>query len=178
MDIFSILESSQDISKKEDAIVLLSYYVKYTAKHIIDYIDMIFSTLIKFLKYEDTESDKDDSSIDDENRISNEILNIHVLSIISELISSDETSDAHCIEDDYKDIILICIANLKENSSSLNQEISLKTILAILEHSDNDWNIYFTILCIKENMDFVPTPIVFNIFQCIFYHRMMMLKNA
>ena len=68
MDIFSILESSQDISKKEDAIVLLSYYVKYTAKHIIDYIDMIFSTLIKFLKYEDTESDKDDSSIDDENR--------------------------------------------------------------------------------------------------------------
>ena len=146
MDIFSILESSQDISKKEDAIVLLSYYVKYTAKHIIDYIDMIFSTLIKFLKYEDTESDKDDSSIDDENRISNEILNIHVLSIISELISSDETSDAHCIEDDYKDIILICIANLKENSSSLNQEISLKTILAILEHSDNDWNIYFNFI--------------------------------
>ena len=142
MDIFNILESSQDIAKKKDAIMLLSFFVKYIARFIIDYVDMTFSTLIKFLEIEDEPSDKDDSISDDESKSSNEMLNIHVLSIISELVYQRRQGS----EEDYHDIISICIDNLKANSSSLNQEISLKTILAVLEHSDHDWNVYFNFI--------------------------------
>ena len=37
---------------------------------------------------------------------------------------------------------MICISNLKDNSP-IKQEVSLKTILAILENSFIDWKIYF-----------------------------------
>jgi hypothetical protein len=43
----------------------------------------------------------------------------------------------------FKEIIIICIENLKDNSSTVKQEISLKTILSILENSDVEWKIYF-----------------------------------
>jgi hypothetical protein len=46
-------------------------------------------------------------------------------------------------EDYYKQVLTICITNLKDNSSSVKQEVSLKTVLSILENSLIDWKIYF-----------------------------------
>jgi FKBP12-rapamycin complex-associated protein len=125
MEIFNLLDLSQDPAEKEDAIILLNFYVKYAGIHILDYVELIFSTLIKLLK-------KD----------CNDILNISILSIVSELISSSK-NNKHLNEDYFKQIILICIENLQDNSSIVKQEISLKTILSILENSNIEWKIYF-----------------------------------
>ena len=50
LDIFNRLDLSLDNGEKVDAIILLNYYVKYSGSHILDYVEIIFSTLIKILK--------------------------------------------------------------------------------------------------------------------------------
>ncbi len=50
LDIFNRLDLSLDNVEKVDAIILLNYYVKYSGCHILDYVEIIFSTLIKILK--------------------------------------------------------------------------------------------------------------------------------
>lgn len=125
LDIFNILDLSIDLNEKEEAIILLNFFVKYAGSHILDYVELIFSTLIKILKNN-----------------SNDILNISILNIVSELVSNSRNKK-NLNEDYYKEIILICIESLKDNSSTVKQEISLKTILSILESSDVQWKIYF-----------------------------------
>lgn len=125
LDIFNILDLSIDLNDKEEAIILLNFFVKYAGGHILDYVELIFSTLIKILKNN-----------------SNDILNISILNIVSELVSNSKNKK-NLNEDYYKEIILICIESLKDNSSIVKQEISLKTIFSILENSDVQWKIYF-----------------------------------
>ena len=143
MEIFMTLESSENITEKEDSIILLSYIVKYTGKCIVDYLEIYFSNLVRLLKDDDEEIQN--KSSDDSEEESNQTLNMHILSILGELIINSEKHTTEK-ENQYKEIISICIKNLKDNSSQLNQEISLKTILAIFEHSDYDWNIYFNFI--------------------------------
>ena len=50
LDIFNRLDLSLDNAEKVDAIILLNFYVKYSGQHILDYVEIIFSTLIKILK--------------------------------------------------------------------------------------------------------------------------------
>ena len=50
LDIFNRLDLSLDNAEKVDAIILLNFYVKYSGTHILDYVEIIFSTLIKILK--------------------------------------------------------------------------------------------------------------------------------
>ena len=148
MEIFNTLQSGRNSSEKEEAIILLSYYVKYLGKYIIDYLSIVFTILIKLIKDEPNQNQNtEDSSISEETRNSNEILNIHILSIISELMNSHSfTENIGENELYYKDIMNICINDLKENSNSLNQEICLKTILSVLEHSGLDLNVYFNFI--------------------------------
>ena len=143
MEIFMTLESSENITEKENSIILLSYIVKYTGKCIVDYLEIYFSNLVRLLKDDDEEVQNKSSSDSEEE--SNQTLNMHILSILGELIINSEKHTSEK-ESQYKEIISLCIKNLKENSSQLNQEISLKTILAIFEHSDYDWNIYFNFI--------------------------------
>ena len=143
MEIFMTLESSENITEKEDSIILLSYIVKYTGKCIVEYLEIYFSNLVRLLKDDDEEVQNKSSSDSEEE--SNQTLNMHILSILGELIINSENHNKEK-EIQYKEIITLCIKNLKENSSQLNQEISLKTILAIFEHSDYDWNIYFNFI--------------------------------
>ena len=65
------------------------------------------------------------------------------MTIIRELINNNYYNDKKTIEKYYKDIIVICISILKENASIQKQEISLMTVLSILENSDKDWKIYY-----------------------------------
>jgi FKBP12-rapamycin complex-associated protein len=125
LDIFNVLDLSIDLNEKEEAIILLNYFVKYAGSHILDYVELIFSTLIKILKNN-----------------SNDILNNSILNIVSELVSNGKNKK-NLNEEYYKEIILICIESLKDNSSIFKQEISLKTILSILENSEVKWKIYF-----------------------------------
>ena len=135
LDIFSILDFGLKLSEKEDAVILLNYYVKYNGPYILDYVELIFSTLIKILK---------------SNNNTNDVLNVSILSIVSELIANSKskysnttTRDIPVREEYFKEIFSICIENLKDNSSNVKQEVSLKTILSILENSELEWNVYF-----------------------------------
>ncbi len=69
LDIFNRLDLCLDQSEREDAIVLLNYYVEFAGSQILDYVELIFKTLIKMLK-----------------SYSNDTLNISILNILSELI--------------------------------------------------------------------------------------------
>lgn len=138
LEIFMTLEISNNIFEKEDAIVLMSYYVKYTGMYIVDYVQIIFSTLIKILKAETTF----DAENEMQKTYSNTMLIISILTIIRELISNNYYTDKSQIEKYYKDILVICIEILKENSSMQKQEIALMTVLSILENSKKDWKIY------------------------------------
>ena len=71
------------------------------------------------------------------------MLIVSILTIIRELINNNYYNDKKTIEKYYKDIIVICISILKENASIQKQEISLMTVLSILENSDKDWKIYY-----------------------------------
>ena len=139
LEIFATLEISTNIFEKEDAIVLMSYYVKYTGMYIVDYVQIIFSTLIKILKSETTF----DTDSEVQKAYSNNMLIVSILTIIRELINNNYYNDKKTIEKYYKDIIVICISILKENASIQKQEISLMTVLSILENSDKDWKIYY-----------------------------------
>ena len=55
MEIFMTLESSENITEKENSIILLSYIVKYTGKCIVDYLEIYFSNLVRLLKNDDEE---------------------------------------------------------------------------------------------------------------------------
>ena len=136
LEIFMILEISTNIFERENAIVLLSYYVKYTIEYILDYIQLIFTKLIKILKSE--------TIIDQDNEVqkiySNNMLIISTLSIVCDLIERKYTKAIECY---YKDIMLICIVILKTNSTNAKIEISLRTILSILENDiSNKWKTY------------------------------------
>lgn len=128
LEIFNKILLSIDKSDKEESVLLLSFFVKYTGKHILDYVEMIFSQLISVLK----------QSVNDEN----DILNISILIIVSELIVHNKKRENMKISY-FKNVMEVCIENLKDNSNTNKQEISLKTVLSILEYSGYKFNIYF-----------------------------------
>ena len=138
LEIFLSLEISRNVYEKEESIVLLSYFVKYTGKYIVDYVQIIFSTLVKILKSETDFHFENGETISH----SNDILVISILSIISELIKNKYYFKKQ-IESYCKDILLICIGILKENAGESKEEKALFTILSILENSEIDWKIYY-----------------------------------
>ena len=137
LEIFMLLEISSNVYEREDAIVLMSYYVKYTGEYIVDYVQLIFTNLIKILKSEtNLEQDNEMLKVN-----TNNMLIISTLSIICDLIDNKYTT---AIEEYFKEIMSICINILKTNTSNAKQAISLRTILSILENDDNNkWKVYY-----------------------------------
>ena len=138
LQIYACLVNSNNQLRKEENIILLSYLVKYMGNHIVDEIEMLFSTLLGLLK-EETNFNKDIS----ESRKQNEIIILGILSLMSELMINQYFNKSK-IEAYIKDIILISISILDDNlsTSSLKEETVLYTILSILNYSNKEWNIY------------------------------------
>lgn len=128
LEIFNTILLSLEKSDTEEAVVLLCYFVRYSGKHILDYIELILPQLISVLK----------QSVNEEN----DILNISILSIVSELIIHNKNSQ-NMKTQHLNTIIEVCIENLKDNSNLNKQEISLKTVLSILENASVKFKIYF-----------------------------------
>jgi hypothetical protein len=138
LQIYACLVNSNNQYRKEENIILLTNLVKYMGNHIVDEIEMLFSTLLRILK-EETNFNKDIS----ESKKQNEIIVFGVLSLISELMINQYYNKSK-IEAYIKDIISISINILEDNlsTSSLKEETVLYTILSILTHSNKEWNIY------------------------------------
>ena len=136
--IYACLVNSNNQFRKEENIILLTYLVKYMGNHIVDEIEMLFSTLLELLK-EETNFNKDIS----ESKKQNEIIVLGILSLISELMINQYYNKSK-IEEYIKDIILISISIIDDNLSisSLKEETVLYTILSILTYSNKEWNIY------------------------------------
>ena len=145
LQIYACLVNSNNQYRKEENIILLTNLVKYMGNHIVDEIEMLFSTLLRILK-EETNFNKDIS----ESKKQNEIIVFGVLSLISELMINQYYNKSK-IEAYIKDIISISINILEDNlsTSSLKEETVLYTILSILTHSNKEWNIY------EENINLV-----------------------
>ena len=138
LQIYACLVNSNNQLRKEENIILLTYLVKYMGNHIVEEIEMLFSTLLGLLK-DETNFNKDIS----ESRKQNEIIILGILSLISELMINQYYNKSK-IEAYIKDIILISISILDDNlsTSSLKEETVLYTILSILFYSNKEWNIY------------------------------------
>ena len=138
LQIYACLVNSNNQYRKEENIILLTYLVKFMGEHIVDEIEILFSTLLRLLK-EETNFNKDIS----ESKKKNEIIVFSVLSLISELMINQYYNKSK-IEIYIKDIISISINILDDNlsTSSLKEETVLHTILSILTHSNKEWNIY------------------------------------
>ena len=138
LQIYACLVNSNNQYRKEENIILLTYLVKYMGNHIVDEIEILFSTLLRILK-EETNFKKDIS----ESKKQNEIIVFGVLSLISELMINQYYNKSK-IEVYIKDIISISINILEDNlsTSSLKEETVLYTILSILTHSNKEWDIY------------------------------------
>ena len=138
LQIYASLVNSNNQYRKEENIILLQYLVKYMGNHIVDEIEILFSTLLSLLK-EETNFNKDIS----ESKKQNEIIVLGVLSLISELMINQYYNKSK-IEAYIKDILSISISILEDNlsTSSLKEETVLYTILSILTHSNEEWNIY------------------------------------
>ena len=146
MRIYSILEFSSDVFDKEKAISLLSFYINYTKDITLEFFDKkIFEVLIREIKNNENIYDTESSySLSDmQEKEYNDDLNLKISSILTELISNscnignNENKEAY-----FKDIIEECINNLTENTNNTSQEILLKTILTVFEHSEKNWDVY------------------------------------
>ena len=81
LQIYACLVNSNNQYRKEENIILLTYLVKYMGNHIVNEIEILFSTLLGLLK-EETNFNKAIS----ESKKQNEIIILGILSLISELI--------------------------------------------------------------------------------------------
>ena len=140
MEIFNTLEAKYNMAEKEDAIVLLRFYVKHANKYIIEYLYIIFDSLISILKSSLDESSNSDSSLEEASYQISSTLKVNILHIICDLL---EIHSKVLTNESYTEILNICIENLKEISVNSIVEISLKSILAVLEYSNVDFNVYF-----------------------------------
>ena len=120
INLILIINKSTDIIQKEDEIVLLYYFIKFSKDYIdIDLINLLSINLLKMIG----------------NYKINPIINSYILQIFSTL---SERKDLKLIFKehlfDYSDIILdICIENLKEGLNTSKTEISLKTLYLIIK---------------------------------------------
>ena len=148
MRIFLVLSSNQEIIEKEKEILLLKHLVNNAGKFIFCYLEEIFENLIQLLTVEqdisasDSDSENNDKERYEKDKEYNLVnLNMQILSILTELIKNNyhlnEKQEIYC-----HNIVKICIENLKENSNTRNQDILLKAITTIFEHSLSDWEIY------------------------------------
>ena len=144
MRIYSVLNFSTDIFDKEKVISLLNYYIIYTKDIILEYFDKnIFEVLIKEINKKESLDDSESNTLSVQEKEYNDDLNLKISSILTELISnSSNLGNKENEELYYKDIIEACINNLKENTNNTSQEILLKTILTVFEHSIKNWDVY------------------------------------
>lgn len=129
LEIFNSILLSIEKFDCEEAVVVLSYFVKYSGKYILDYVQLIFPQLIEILKF----------SVYEEN----DILNKSILCVVSELIVHNKKFNSKIKFEQLTKIIEVCVENLKDNSNLNKQEISLKTVLSILENSSYKFKIYY-----------------------------------
>ena len=149
--IFKILKFSYNVFEKEKEISLLSYYIKNLKDIILEYLDdSIFEILIKEINnntdfyynqsYSISEIREKDKEKEKECK---DDLNLKISSILIELVSCsyhffNQKSEKDC----YKQILDAFINLLMESTDIKNQEVFLKTILAIFENSVNYWDVY------------------------------------
>ena len=139
LKIYLCLITSNNQYLKEDNIILLSYFIKYTGNYIIEEIEKVFPTLLKILR-EETNNKNNNAG---ESKKPNDMIILGILSVISELIKNQYFNHSQ-IELYINDIMLISINILGDNlsSSSIKEETALYTILSILTNTDKDWKIY------------------------------------
>ena len=132
------LVTSNNQHRQEKNIILLTYFIKYAGNSIDnETIHMIFTNLLKILKKENNENNSDDF------KKQNDSITLGVLSVISELINSQNYNKSS-LEEYLNDIMSISINILEENISlsPIKEKTSLNIILSILTNSDKDWKIY------------------------------------
>ena len=144
--IFTVLKFSYNIFEKEKEISLLSFYITNLKDIILEYFDKtIFEILIKEINSnKDFYYNQSFSMSDIKEKECKDDLNLKIASILIELVSSSyhffkiNKEKKNC----YNQILVTFINLLMEKPDIKNQEIFLKTILAIFENSVNYWNVY------------------------------------
>ena len=162
IEIFIILDTSENMELKELNIELLKYYIKYCGKYITNYLEIIFYKLIQifFNNYEKEKSNLNSNNIinvDNDNYVNkNYYHNIIILNIIKEIINYGNINLNSNLKNNLNEIIVkiinICNDYLKEVSSSESKEIILSLLLTIFENSSYDYNIYFNHLELVTNL--------------------------
>ena len=133
------LITSNNQYRIEKNIILLNYFIKYTANNIVESLEKIFTTLLKLLKKETSK----DFNILDELKKQNDVIILKVLSVISELMNN-QYFNKNLLDESLNDIMLTSISILEDNItfSSTKEETVLNAILSILVNTNKDWKIY------------------------------------
>ena len=162
LEIFFILDTSENMDLKELNIELLKYYIKYCGKYITNYLEIIFYKLIQifFNNYNKEKSNLNSNNIiiDNDNYVNQNFYhNIIILNIIKEIINYSNiiylnSKSKKDLNETIIKIIKICNEYLKEASSSESKEIILSLLLTIFENSSYDYNIYFNHLELVTNL--------------------------
>ena len=162
IEIFFILDTSENMDLKELNIELLKYYIKYCGKYITNYLEIIFYKLIQifFNNYEKEKSNLNSNNIiivENDNYVNKNFYhNIIILNIIKEIINYGNINLNSNSKNDLNEIIVkiinICNEYLKEASISESKEIILSLLLTIFENSSNDYHIYFKHLELVKNL--------------------------
>ena len=145
MRIINILKINSDASNKEKEISLLCFYIKNFKDSILDYFDnSIFEILLREINNnEEYYSFESESLSDTQEKESNDDLNLKIISILTELISSPCNFENGKKEEFYYKYILESCINILMDSTEINsQEILLKAILTIFENSTKNWDVY------------------------------------
>ena len=139
LQIYLCLVTSNNQYRKEENIILLSYFIKYFGNHIVDEVERMFPILLKILEAETNYKNNNLS----ESKKNNDIIILGILSVVSEIIKNKNYYQSQ-LQVYISDIMSISINILGDNlsTSSIKEETALYTILSILENSKKDWNIY------------------------------------
>ena len=139
LQIYLCLVTSNNQYRKEENIILLSYFIKHIGNYIIDEVENIFPILLKIL---DEEINNKNSNLG-ESKKNNDIIILGILSVISEIIKNKNYINSQ-LQKYINDIMSISINILGDNlsRSSIKEETALYTILTILTNTKKDWKIY------------------------------------
>ena len=139
LQIYLYLVTSNNIYRKEENIILLSFFIKYVGNYIVEELENLLPTLLKILREE--ANYKNNNIV--ETKKQNDMIILGILSVISELIKNDDYNQSQ-LEFYINDIMSISINILADNlsKSSIKEETALNTIFSILINSNKNWNIY------------------------------------
>ena len=139
LQIYLCSVTSNNQYRKEENIILLSYFIKYTGSYIVNEIEKLLPILLKILR-EETNNKANNIG---ESKKKNDMIILGILSVISELMKNECYNNSQ-LKVYIDDIMSISINILEDNLSfsSIKEETALYTILSILTNSNKEWKIY------------------------------------